>query len=431
MTTEILIVLALVLANGVFAGAEIAVLATRKSRLQELARGGSARAKLVLRLRDRPERFLATVQIGITVVGATAAAFGGAAIAARIAPRVEELTGFPTQRAEEISLGLVVIAVSYCSLVLGELVPKSIALKYGDRYATLVAGPLLFLSHVARPLVWILTVTSNIILRPFGDRTTFTEARLSPEELRQILDEASKSGALDSRSGEIAARAIEFDELVAHDVMVPRDRIAAISHDATREDLAAAVLERRHSRMPVYEKDLDHIVGYIAADDVLSAVLAGEEFSVKSLVRKVPFVPDGKSASQVLQLLQRERTRLAMVVDEFGGIAGLVTLDDLVEELVGEIYSEHEKPEDLLRREADDTVIVKGYVPIRTLSRALQIDLPEGDYSTVAGLVLDVAGRIPSAGEKFRLPSGTVLEILDATPRLIRSVRIVLPKDPG
>lgn len=423
MGTELVLILVLVLANGFFSGAEIAILSMRKTRVQELAGEGSSRARNVERLRDKPESFLATVQIGITVVGATAAAFGGASLAARLVPVLDRISWL-AERSEQVALAIVVVAVSFLSLVLGELVPKSLALKFGERYALLVAGPLLFLSSVARPLVWILTTSSNVILRPFGDKTTFTEARLSADELRQLVEEAAKAGTLDSRAGEIASRAIDFDELQARDVMVPRDRIVAVSKNATREELTRTLLEGRHSRMPVYGRNLDDISGYVAADDLLTDVLAGEEPNIAKRLRPVPFLPEVKAASAVLQRLQQEKTRLAIVVNEFGGVTGLVTLDDLVEELIGEIYSESTSPSSLFQREPDGAIVTKGSSRLHELERALSLTFPEGDYSTIAGLCLHIAGRIPGAGERFSLPDGMVLEVVEATPRVVRVVRI-------
>src|SRR6266508_1505932 len=206
---ELAIIVALVLLNGVFAGAEIAIISLRATRLSQLVDEGRASARAVKRLRDEPERFLATVQVGITVVGATAAAFGGAALAQRLAPHLASVP-LVARYAEALALALVVAIVSFLTLVLGELVPKSLALRASERYALLVARPLLALSELARPIVWFLTAVSNVVLRPFGDRTTFSEARLSVEEIEQLVDEAGKAGALDAPTAEITSRALAF-----------------------------------------------------------------------------------------------------------------------------------------------------------------------------------------------------------------------------
>ncbi len=418
------------LANGVFSGAEIAVLSIRRTRLAQLVEEGSASARAVRKLRDRPEQFLATVQVGITVIGATAAAFGGASLARRIAPAIATLPGL-AHYAEAIALGLVVAAVSYLSLVLGELVPKSIALRAAERYGLAVARPLLGLAQVARPLVWVLTQSSNLLLRPFGDRTTFTESRLSAEELEQLVDEAGRAGALDAPTAEIASRALAFRDLTAGDVMVPRSRVVALPRDASQEDLKRMLLEEGHSRMPVFDGTLDNLIGYVMAKDLAAMAWERQLIVLDDLLRPVHFVPEAAKAVHVLRDLQRRRTQIAAVVDEHGGIAGLLTLEDLVEELVGDIFGETEEPEALWHTEADGAALVRGEAPIREVNRGLALDLPEGeDYTTVAGLCIALAGAVPERGARLRTDDGTEIEIVEASPRLVRLVRI-RPKAPS
>ncbi len=421
------IILALVLANGVFAGAEIAIISLRKTRLAQLVDEGRASARAVKRLRDEPERFLATVQVGITVVGSTAAAFGGAALAGRLSPYLERL---PPLRAyaQPVALALVVAIVSFLSLVLGELVPKSIGLRASERYALLVARPLLALSELARPLVWVLTAASNLVLRPFGDRTTFSEARLSIEEIEQLVDEAGKAGALDAPTAEIASRALAFRDLTAGDVMVPRSRVVALPRNASQEELRRMLLEEGRSRMPVYDGTLDEIVGYVVAKDLAAMAWERQLIVLEDLVRPVLFVPATAKAVHVLREMQRRRTQIAVVVDEHGGVAGLLTLEDLVEELVGDIVGEQEQPEALFQPEPGGTTLVRGDAPIRELNRALDLDLPEGEgYTTVAGLCIALAGSVPERGARLHSPDGSQIEVVDASPRVVRLVRLRPP----
>jgi putative hemolysin len=239
-----------------------------------------------------------------------------------------------------------------------------------------------------------------------------------------MVEEAAQAGSLDVRAGEIAARAIEFEKLTAEDVMIPRGRMVAISRDASRDDLRKLLLEQRHSRMPVYERTLDRIVGYIAADDVLTDILEGRDLSIADRVRPVEIVPSVMPVTRILQRLQKEHTRLAIAVDEFGGVAGLITLEDLVEELVGDIRSENERAEVAVQRETGGTILVPGHFPVRLLERVFSIDVPDGDYTTVAGLVIELAGRIPSTGERMSLADGTGFEIVEAVPHAVRKVRI-------
>lgn len=419
--------LALVVANGVFSSAEIAIITLRKTRLSQLVEAKRAGARAVLSLRDAPERFLATVQIGITVISATAAAFGGASLAARLTPALERVPAI-APFAHQIALGLVVAIVSYLSLVVGELVPKSLALRAPERYALLLGRPLLGLSFLARPIVWLLTASSNLLLRPLGDRTTFTEARLSAEELEQLVEEAGKAGSLDLPTAEIASRALAFRDLTAGDVMVPRSRVVALPRDADPEDLRRLLLEEGRSRMPVYDGTLDNVVGYVMAKDLAAMAWEKHLIVLDDLIRPVHFVPETARAVHVLKELQQRRTQIAVVVDEHGGVAGLLTLEDLVEELVGDILGEREQPEALVKREPDGSALVRGEAPIREVNRALDLDLPEGDgYSTVAGLCIAIAGALPERGARLTTGDGTEIEVLDASPRVVRMVRLRPP----
>jgi putative hemolysin len=421
---EIAVIVALVIANGVFSGAEIAIISLRKTRLAQLVEEGRGSARAVKRLRDDPERFLATVQVGITIVGSTAAAFGGAALAHQLAPYLARV---PVLRdhADPVALALVIVIVSFLSLVLGELVPKSIGLRAAERYALLMGRPLLALSTLARPVVWLLTAASNAVLRPFGDRTTFTEARLSVEELEQLVDEAGKAGALDAPTAEIASRALAFRDLTASDVMVPRSRIVALPRTAGPDELKRRLLEEGRSRMPVYDGTLDEIVGYVVAKDLAAMAWERQLLVLHDLIRPVLFVPESARAVHVLRELQRRRTQLAIVVDEHGGVAGLLTLEDLVEELVGEIVGEREQPEALYQPEPGGTALVRGDAPIREVNRALDLDLPEGEgFTTIAGLCIALAGALPERGTRLRAPDGTQIEVLEAAPRVVRVVRL-------
>lgn len=425
---DISLILVLVLANGLLAGSEIAVVAMRRTRLRQLLDEGVARAAHVIALQEQPERFLATVQIGLTLVSATAAAFSGSRLADDLEPFMVPLVG--AAQAPNVALVVIVVVISFLTIVLGELVPKSLALRAAESYALLVARPLLGLSYVARPAVWLLTAVSNVILRPFHDNTTFSETRHSAEELRQLVEEAGETGNVDKDAGQIASRALEFGDLSVADIMVPRNRIDAIPVSATPDEIRRIFLEEGHSRMPVYQGNLDNIVGYITSKDVLGVLWEEALIKIQDILRPAFFVPETASASQILQDFKRRRTRMAIVVDEHGVVAGLVTLEDLVEELVGELFSEGEEGEELFLKEGA-AALVRGTAPIRELNRALEIMLPEGEaWTTIAGLVSTLAGRIPQAGTKLSLDNGTLLEVVDASPRQVRLVRLTPPVPP-
>jgi putative hemolysin len=422
MIAELLILLALVLANGLFAGAEIAVLTVSKARVQQRAQEGHRGALAVQALRDRPERFLATVQIGITVISAAAAAFGGASIARDLAPLLEGLVG---TAADEVAFALVVGGVSFLSLVLGELVPKSLALRYSDSYSFLIGRPLLRLASLARPIVWLLAACSNAVLKLFGDRTSFTESRTSREELRSLVHEAAQSGSVDRPSSEIATRALELADITVAEVMVRRDKIVAIPRDASSEEVQRVLLEEGHSRMPVHAGEIDRVIGYVVARDVLALAWERDLIAVEDIIRPLLYVPLTARVGPTLREMQAKRIQIAIVIDEHGGTAGLVTIEDLVEELVGDIFGEHDLPDESVHVEADGTALVPGWVPTRKVNRTLHTTLPIArDSMTIAGLCMALALAVPSIGTKLTAPDGTVLEVVDASPRRVRIVRV-------
>jgi putative hemolysin len=425
LTTELLLILGLVLANGVFAGAEIALVALREGRIRELAEDGNSSARAVLSLRKDPERFLAAVQVGITVVGATAGAIGGATIAK---PLEDMLRPMPwlTAHAEGVSLAIVVAGVSYLSIVIGELVPKSIALRKAESYALIIARPLQGLSWLATPVVWLLSSSANILIRPFGDHTTFTEARRSVKELQGLVAEASVAGSIPPEAGEIAHRALQLPELTAADVMVPRQDVILIARKATRDQIRNTLMEHGHNRLPVFEGTIDNIVGYIMMKDVLTLAWERELFVLEDLLRAPYFVPDTTPVVTLLSAMRERHQPFAIVIDEHGGMSGIVTIEDLVEELVGEIFSEHARPvPQNVVKEADGSLVAVGTTPIRELNRMLDVKLPEdGDWTTIAGLCLSVAGRVPVVGQSFVVEDSIVLEVIDASPRRVRKVRV-------
>ena len=430
MLFELGIVAGLLVLHGFLAGSEIAVVSLRKTRLRQLVDGGRVGARSVEALRKNPERFLATVQIFITVLGTIIAARGAPAFEALVRPAFDAV-GLSVTYAGYAAFAISVTILSFAELVVGELVPKSLALRASEPYSLLVGRPLLWLSSVARPAVWFLEGASNAVLRIFGDKTSFIESRLSPEEITQLLVEAGRSGSLDARASDIAVRAIGFEGLTAADVMVPRNRVVSIARGATADELKKLFLNRGHQRLPVYDEDnADDVVGYIAARDLLAASFSGSPITVDELLRPAKFVPESMKATGVLKELQEARAQLAIVVDERGGMAGLLTMEDLLEELVGEIWSEGDRTIPTpIRTMRDGTALVLGTVPIRDVNRAMDINLPEGDlWTTLAGYCISLAGRIPESGARLTAIDGTTLEILESTPRRVRSVWVTRPK---
>lgn len=420
--TDLLVILALALANAFFSGAEIAVLAVRKTRLRELADEGRSAARIALRLREDPERFLATVQVGVTVVGATAGAFGGAFLERPVAGLLERL-GLGAVAAERVALGLVIAFVSTISIVIGELVPKSLALRASERVTLVVSRPLFWMSRIARPIIWFLTAASNAILKVFRDETTFTEARLSPDEIQQLLEEAAAAGTLDEATGDIASRALDLGRLAAFAVMVPRGDIAWLPLRASREAVLRLLSERPHARYPVLEEP-DQPAGYVLAREIYAQLLEGE-LDLPRILRDLPAFPESAPAVDVLRALQAARSEIGIVVDESGFTSGLVSIETLAEELFGEIAAENETPRTSIVPQADATVLVRGDTHLHEINRELGFELPiERDASTIGGLVTAALGRFPEPGAVVDLPGGVRAEVKETSRRRVLSVRL-------
>lgn len=430
MLLELLVIALLTAINGLLAAAEIAIVGVDKNRLRTLVDDRVRGAAAVQKLRADPERFFATVQIGITFVGVTAGAFGGATLARDVEPLI---AGLPLvgPHARGVSVVGVVGVVSFLSLVFGELVPKSLALRHAERYGLAVAPAIVLLAKAARPLVWLFRWCSNLVLRLFQDETTFTETRLSPEELQQLVDEATETGTLNPTAGEIASRAFDFARLTAAHVMIPRSRVVAIRRGAAFAEVKRVALEHGFSRLPVHEGSLDQLIGYVLTKDLLAIEWEAPLFVLDDLLNEPYFISEGTKATELLREMRQRKVHMAFVRDESGGIAGIVTLEDLLEELVGEIFSEHAEPEAIeLEPEADGSFLVPGDLPLRELNRAAGLELPEGpSWSTIGGLCMALAGRVPETAAELTAEDGTKLLIEAATERIVEKVRVVPARD--
>lgn len=426
MGIELLVIFILILVNGLLAGSEIAIVSVRSTRLKELLAEGRAGAAAVARLRANPERFLATVQVGITVVGATAAAFGGASFAEDLVPFVERVEAL-RPHAAPIALALVVTLISYLSVVIGELVPKSLALRVSVPYALVAGKPLLALAAIASPAVWLLTLSSNLILKLFGDTTSFTEGRVSIQELQEVVGQATRAGSIDAGTAELASRAIDMSDLTAEDVMVHRRFVVMLPETADSEALRDVLLRTTHRRIPIHGGSPDDIKGYVSWRDVVGCVWNGKEPVVAELLRPAHFVPQTRTAVSLLREMREKRIHLSIVLDEHGGMAGIVTLEDLLEEIVGDIKDEHDgRGAAPPPAPPDGALPFAGPTPVRDVERVLGMDLEDlaEGASTIGGLAIALAGdRIPVTGELL-VGGGLEIEILDASPRRIRSLAI-------
>jgi putative hemolysin len=420
---ELALIGVLIVINGFFAGAEIAIVSAQRGRLRVLADAGNRRALVALRLKDAPDEFLATVQVGITLVGTLASAVGGVAAVERLEPIVAELPHAWAQAvAEPVAVTVVVFSIAYLSLVVGELVPKSLAVRHSEAIAVAVAPVIDAVRRAARPAVRVLTGSSQLVLRLFGRKSAAPAQFNTFEDLRALAEEAEGQGVPGS---ELITGAFEFHERAVKEVMTPRPRIQALPLDATLTDALRVMREAGRSRYPVYDGSPDNVIGFVFARDVYETVVAGTAFDLRTLIRTVEMVPASMFATSLLAQMRKSRVRLAMVVDEHGILMGLVTLEDLLEVLVGDIQSEDGQPsEDLVRTGSDGMLDADGTVPIHELNAQHGLDLPESDdYVTLAGLTLHTLGTVPRGGERLDVPPYR-LTVLAVDGRRITRIRI-------
>jgi putative hemolysin len=429
---EFLILLALVLLNAVLSGTEMAVVSARRSKLQSEADRGNRRARAALDLRTDPERFLATVQVGITLVGALAGAFGGATFAKVLEPWIAAIPGCEAA-ADEIAFGLVVAIITYLSVVIGELIPKSLALRHAETIAMAMAKPMRVLEAIASPIIWLLVKSSNLLLKPFHDSTNFVESKLTREDLAAMVTEATEQSDLPASARQVLERAVEFSSLRLADVMVHRRWVVALNKNADRKELRAALVDAGHRRVPVYEGAVDNVVGYVLRDDVMANLWDGTAIDVAALMRPAFFLPETTPAERALRELQSRHLHLAIVLDEHGGLCGIVTLEDLIEELVGEIFHERDiGVGDTIRKQADGSWLVQGAVDVREFERSsgIEIECPE-DVRSMGGLLLHLAGgMLPAKDAKLQTTDGVVFEVVEVSARRVRLLRVRGPRQP-
>jgi putative hemolysin len=425
LVLEAVFIFMLILINGFFAGSEIAIISLRRSRVRELVEAGDSRASTVQRLKDDPDRFLATIQIGINLVSTLAPAIGGAMAVRVIRPLLDRLPGGGLGAAGElVALGIVVVVITYLTIVFGELVPKSLALRYAERVALAIAGPHeafgRWFSLIGRPL----TASSHLILSLFGAAPQGTTGFVSAAEIKLMVQEGKEKGIFDQTEQELIHSVFEFTETSVKEVMIPRPQIDAIELETPVAEVLKFVVETGYSRYPVYHKSLDDICGVLHYKDLLRLQLENREVSLKTITHPAYFVPETMQVSQLLKELQRRRTSMAIVVDEHGGVDGLVTMEDLLEEIVGEIHDEYETAEKPVERLRDGSLIIDASLNIKDLRDEHGLPFPESPtYETLAGFMLDQLQRMPKAGDII-IYQGKKLTIVDMDGRRLARIKV-------
>jgi putative hemolysin len=423
---EALLILALILANGFFAASEIAMIATRKSRIDALLEKGVKSAGAVARLKNDPDRFLATVQIGVTIVSSLASAIGGAAAINYLKPSIAALP-FPLAApwAEAIALVVVVLPISYLSLVLGELVPKSLALRYSEQIACFVARPIEFLARGSALFVKALTASSNFVLKIFGGTDHESASFISVDEVKSLIREGAAKGIFNETERELIHSVFEFTDTPVKAVMIPRTEIHAIEVHASMAEVAKSFVESGFSRIPVYEDNLDKVIGILYNKDVFKALEEKSDFRIRDHLHPAFFVPSTLPISELLKQLQRRHLAMALVVNEFGEVEGLATLEDLVEEIVGEIRDEYDREErGPVERLPDGSMVIQGSALLKDLKADFALPFEDSaDYHTLAGFLLARLKRIPRGGEWIE-ENGYKMTIVDMEGRRIVKIKL-------
>ncbi len=423
---EVVVIAVLIAINGIFVTAEISLVTVRRSRIRQLTEEGDARARRVGRMTERPGRMLATIQLGITFIGFLAAAFAGASIAGAVASWFREIGPLSTS-ADVLALLIVTLVVSLVTIVFGELVPKTLGLAHAERYALMLARPMELLGRMLGPVVWFLTTVTHGITRLLGVPDV-PEESITTEELRILVERGGEQGTIEAEEEQMIGGVLELGQRRVHEVMVARVDIVALAVEASLAEIVQTIVAEGHSRIPVYDGNIDNIVGMLYAKDLLP-YLVGEDRppAIRGLVRTPLFVPESMLVDDLLQSLQRRRVHIAIVLDEHGGTAGLVSIEDLIEEIVGEIQDEYDEEEPMIVPLGEYEARVDGRTDVDDLLEHFDTTLAGNDqeeFDTVGGLVYHHIGGVPKVGDNVKV-DGLAITVEATDGRRVRTVHVV------
>lgn len=421
----LLAILLLLLGNGFFSGSEIALISAKRGRIDALAEEGSRGARKAKALQDDPETFLATVQIGVTLMGTLAGVAGGYLASQHLEPWLRDLP-VPGWVVPAVVAPIAVSAlIVYTELILGELVPKAVALRFAEASATIVAWPIHALSRITHPFVVLLTYSTRVVLRVFGFQDTAGHRPfVSEEEIRHMVREGRQQGVIDEQEAQIIKSVFDFNETPVKKIMVPRPKIFALNAATPSQEVGSLIVESGFSRIPVYEETIDNITGVVYVKDVLRLLEKRQPVVLRKVLHPAPLVPETKRIGELLKELQKRRTHMALVIDEHGSTAGLVTLEDVIEEIVGEIQDEYDWEEKPVERQKDGSLVVEGTVSAAELREGFAVPIPESEeFETVAGFMLDRLGTVPRGGESVEVGDHRFV-VVDVERHRISKVRI-------
>jgi len=398
------ILIALICCNSLFAASEIAIISVNQNRLRKKAESGDKKAQLLRRATEDPSKILAAIQIGISIIALFSGAFAAQSFSGRLTVFLIRL-GTPLSRPalEAVTVLIITLLLAYFNLVFGELVPKRIAIKKADALAVAVIKPIYYFSVLFKPLVYILTVSSGFIAKAAGVDVNKTEEDVTEEEIRLMVDAGGDTGAIDESEMEMINNVFEFDDKTADEICTHRTDLVALSVDADKHELAEVLNEEKFSRIPVYEDNLDNIIGILHIKDLIKYIIQNklDEIDLRQIIRKPYFVPFSVKTDELFENMRKSKVHIAVVLDEYGGTLGLVTMEDLIEEVMGNIfdeYDEEEKPD--IVASGNNTFLVNGGADLQEVSEYFGAALPVDDYNTLSGFIISQLGRIPEPEEQ-------------------------------
>ncbi len=431
MLLDIIFILIFIIINGFFAASEIAVVSMRRSRIKQLIEEGKLNAHVLNRLREDPDRFLATIQIGVTVAGALASAIGGAAAVETLKPFFKSIPiSFISAASGPIAIGIVVLIIAYVSLIFGELVPKSIALSNPEAIALFTAPLIDRFSRISSIFVRILTFTTNLLLKPFGKKSFHERGYISEEEVRLLLEEGGERGVFEHDEKELIHSVFEFTDTFVREVMVPSPQMVTIGITMPVDEVKTIIAKEKFSRYPVTGKDLNDIRGVLYAKDFYSLYSMTGNVELHKIVKPPLYIPETMKVSILLREMQKKRVHMAVVIDEYGAVSGLVTLEDLLEEIVGEIRDEYDTESPVIEL-ADGSLIIDASISTSDLQEDYGIAIPESpDYETLGGFILTHLQFIPKAGDCIELDDKK-LKVVEMVGQRIAKVKLEKNKTSG
>lgn len=399
MISQLIFLFILILLNAYFAATEIAFISLNDAKIEKQAKDGNKKAKQIQKMLKNPSKFLATIQIGITLAGFLSSAFASDAFAGMLAPVLNEWMPFISIATwQNISIVIITIILSFFTLVFGELVPKRLAMKYYEKISFATIGVIKGISVVTAPFVKLLTWSTNLVSKIFGVGEQEEEI-VTEEEIKMMVNQGEEKGSIEENEKELINNVFEFNDIIASEIMTYRTDIYAIEMNEDIYGILDEIDEYKYSRIPVYEETIDDIKGILFLKDILKLVSTRKEFKIADIMREAYFVPESKPIDEIFEELQANKMQMAIVVDEYGGTAGLLTMEDILEELVGNIFDEYDDVEVEYKRLDDNTYLIDGSVSLYEMKKILDIELPEGDYETLSGYLIEKLGRLPEEDE--------------------------------